>query len=117
MPFDSSFDSVFQYVIKPIVEGLGHKCIRVDNIFQVGSILKDIYESIRNADYIIADISLPNPNVYYELGFAHALNKKVILITKQIESLPFDLKHERVIKYEDSIRGTENLKSSLLKFI
>jgi nucleoside 2-deoxyribosyltransferase len=80
-------------------------------------IIKDILQAIRKADYIIADLSQPNPNVYYEMGFAHALRKPVILITRNLESLPFDLRHQRVIIYQDSAQGAEALRDALKKYI
>jgi hypothetical protein len=117
MPFDSRFDGIWKAVIKPTVEGLNHKCIRGDDIFTTGSVLEDIFKQIKSADYVIADISIPNPNVYYELGYSHALDKKVILITQDISLLPFDLKHQRILIYTDSAQGAEDLKINLKKFI
>jgi hypothetical protein len=58
-----------------------------------------------------------NPNVFYELGLAHALNKEVILLTQDINDVPFDLRHFRIIVYQDSISGADKLKSTLKDFI
>lgn len=48
---------------------------------------------------LIAELTLRNPNVYYELGIAHALKKPVVLVCSNEEDVPFDLKHIRVIYY------------------
>lgn len=63
------------------------------------SILQDIVIGIGNADVIIADVTGLNPNVFYELGLCHALDKKVILITQDISELPFDIRSYRVDEY------------------
>jgi len=117
MAFDPRFQGIWEHVIKPTVEGLGDKCIRADDFFTVGSILQDIFNSINNSDYIIAELTIHNPNVYYELGYSHALNKKVILLTQDISTLPFDLRHQRVIVYSDNASGISKLKTDLTNFI
>ncbi len=81
MPFGDKFNGIWKNVIKPSVEECGDICVRSDNIFNAGVIINDIIKCIRSADYLIAELTNKNPNVYYELGFAHASNKPVILIT------------------------------------
>jgi hypothetical protein len=67
---------------------------------------------IVEADLVVADLTDGNPNVYYELGLAHALRKRVILLTQEAAALPFDLRAYRVVEYDthfariDSARGT-----------
>ncbi len=117
MPFEKKFDGIWSTVIKHTVEELGDVCKRADDFFTVGSVLNDIFSSIKSADYIIADLTIHNPNVYYELGYSHALNKKVILITQNILSLPFDLKNQRTILYQDTASGAVKLKTDLTNFI
>lgn len=117
MPFADRFSGIWQFVIKTTVEDLGDTCLRVDDFFTTGSILNDIFRSIEISDYIIADLTLPNPNVYYELGYSHALHKKVILITQDITSLPFDLRQQRVITYQDTALGATKLRGDLINFI
>ena len=63
------------------------------------NILKDIVEGIYQADVVIADLTGLNPNVFYELGLSHAMNKKVIIITQNIVELPFDIKSYRANEY------------------
>lgn len=81
---------------------------RVDEqIFQEG-ILDRIYRQIESADIIIADMSGQNPNVFYEVGYAHAKEKLCVLMTKDANDIPFDLKHHRHIVYGESIQGLRN---------
>lgn len=64
------------------------------------NILADIIPPIFNADIVIADLTGLNPNVMYELGIAHSLGKKTIIITRDdLGKLPFDLKQYRAKDY------------------
>jgi hypothetical protein len=74
------------------------------------SILERIYNQIAKADIIVSDMTGQNSNVFYETGYAHALGKCTILLTKRADDIPFDLKHAPHIVYGDSIAG---LKSDL----
>lgn len=74
--------------------------------------LDRIYNQIEAADIIIADMSNKNPNVFYELGFAHGMDKLCILLTSDANDIPFDLKHHRHIVYGKSITF---LKDELIK--
>jgi nucleoside 2-deoxyribosyltransferase len=117
MPFEEKFNGIWKHVIKPTVEDTGDECLRADDIFAPGSIIEDVIHAIHEANYIIADVSEQNPNVYYELGFAHAIEKPVILLTSDISKLPFDIKQQRVIKYSDTAAGAADLKQSLKKYL
>jgi hypothetical protein len=76
------------------------KCERADAKILTMPILEKIVDYIKKSDLLIADCSGRNSNVFYELGIAHALNKKVILITKDpISDAPSDVKHFEFIPY------------------
>lgn len=103
MPFSEDLEDVYHLGIAETASKLKYTCERVDQIEFVGPILDKIYDSIRNSQIIIAEVSSQNANVYYELGYANALNKHVILITKNIEEAAFDVGHFNHIIY-NSIR-------------
>ncbi len=110
MPFDDAFNDTYKLGIKETAAQLDISAERVDEqIFQEG-ILERIYRQIDVSDLIIADMSGQNPNVFYEVGYAHAKEKLCILMTKNADDIPFDLKHHRHIVYGESISG---LKESL----
>lgn len=113
MPFSPDLDDIYHLGIHETAKILNCPCERVDEIEFVGSILDKIYNSIVNSKIIIAEVSSTNPNVYYELGYAHALNKPVILITKDISSTPFDLHNYNHIVYNNIVDLREKLKSRL----
>jgi hypothetical protein len=117
MPFAPVFDGVWKNVIRPTVEAFGHRCVRGDDVFAPGSVMEDLFRSIQEADYLVADLTGRNANVFYELGYAHALKKPVVLLTQNVSEVPFDLRIQRFIAYTDSMAGGAALQAALKKFI
>jgi len=77
--------------------------VRADNeIFGTGKIMDQIWSGIHSAKVLVAELTNRNPNVFYELGLAHALQKPVVLVSSNEVDVPFDLKHIRVIYYDVS---------------
>jgi len=105
MPFDPEFDRIFSDLIKPALEEVGYDVKRADSIVSAQNILKDVVRGIAEADLVIADLTSINPNVFYELGIAHTMQKLTVLLAQSIEDVPFDLRSYRVIPY--SIRFDE----------
>jgi nucleoside 2-deoxyribosyltransferase len=103
MPFAESFGDIYEVGIKQACRDAGAYCERVDEQIFVESILERVYNQIAKADVIIAEMTGRNPNVFYEVGYAHALNKQVILLTQNAEDIPFDLKHYPHIVYGGKI--------------
>jgi hypothetical protein len=103
MPFDNLFDDVYKLGIKATCEDMNTYCERVDEQIFEENILDRIYNQISKADIVIADLTGKNPNVFYETGYAHALGKKVVLLTQKAEDIPFDLKHYSHIIYDGKI--------------
>jgi len=62
--------------------------------------MDQVWSGINNAKVLVAELTKRNPNVFYELGLAHALKKPVVLVSSNEEDVPFDLKHIRVIYYD-----------------
>src|SRR5262245_57473003 len=114
MPFKEDFDDIYSYGIKDAVIESGAYCERVDEQMYEGTILQRIYNQIAKANIIVSDMTEKNPNVFYETGYAHALNKRVILLTQKLEDIPFDLKSYPHIVYE---RKISKLKQDLSKWI
>ncbi|HRC90126.1 MAG TPA: hypothetical protein PK910_08935 [Bacteroidales bacterium] len=117
MPFTDKLNPIYDSIIKPVIKDLKLECLRADEIFTSKPIIEDIWDNVKKARFLIADLTERNPNVFYELGLAHALNKEVILLTQDINDVPFDLRHFRIIVYQDSISGADKLKSTLKDFI
>lgn len=100
MPFNPNFNSIYGTLIKPVAEKFGLTVLRADDIYSPGSITEQIRAAIQQARLCIADVSDRNPNVLYEVGIAHSLGKPTVLLTKQMNDVPFDLKSIRVIGYD-----------------
>ena len=64
--------------------------------------IDQIWRGINKAKVLVAELTTKNPNVFYELGLAHALRKPVILISSNQDDVPFDLRHIRVILYDQA---------------
>lgn len=101
MPFKPELHYFFLYLREHIERTHRLKCERADDQVLTIPILDKILGSIRAADLIIADCTGRNPNVFYEIGMAHAYEKKVILITSdEIRDTPSDIRHYEFIKYD-----------------
>ena len=105
MPFSLEMQPIFQNHVKVITEELHLSCKRADDLFTNGMIINEIWSSIYFSSIIIADCTGRNPNVFYEIGIAHTLGKETILITQSMEDIPFDVRHLRIIKYDNNLQG------------
>ncbi len=101
MPFHSSFKEYFR-TVRGVCASLELKCIRGDEEYRTAEVFRDILVHIARAKIIIANIDGRNPNVFYELGIAHALGKHVLMTTQNIANAPFDIRSKRVLVYKDS---------------
>lgn len=101
MPFSKKFNDLYNLGIRPACEEAGAYCQRVSEQIYEGKIIDRIYNQIATADFIVAVMTGKNPNVFYEVGYAHALNKRVILTTNKVKDIPFDLASYPHIEYSD----------------
>lgn len=100
MPFGAWFDRYYQEIYVPAIKEAGFEPVRADELFTTGSVVEQIWEQIEKAKLLLADLSGKDPNVFYELGLAHAAKKPVVFTASQVDDVPFDLRHLRVIIYE-----------------
>lgn len=121
MPFTLEWsDRVWRRHIKPSITRIPHEpaliCLRADDLAG-HDVMVDVLENIIKSSVVVADTTGRNPNVFYELGLAHALGKRVILITQDVSDIPFDLQRFRHIVYADNSEGCEKLESHLARFV
>ena len=69
--------------------------------------------SVYHSTVVVCDLTGRNPNVFYELGIAHALGKDVIPITQNTNDIPFDIQHHRYILYLNNSEGRSELRGKL----
>lgn len=99
MPFARKFEPIHRKIKELVINGHNLRCIRADDIMSAGIVIEEIWEKIQEAQVIIADTTGTNPNVFYEIGLAHAIGKDPIIISQTMDDIPFDLRHRRIIIY------------------
>ena len=103
MPFGGWFDDYYTKIYKPAIEGAGLEAKRADDLYRPSTIVHDIWSFTKRSKLVLADLSGKNPNVFYELGLAHALAKPAILVVENMDDVPFDLRALRVISYDKNL--------------
>jgi len=104
MPFGMkegiNFNKVYEDFIKPTLEEEGFDVFRADEEIKAGNIRTDMFQELLLADLVVADLSIDNPNVWYELGVRHALRARgVIQINCQRDYMPFDVYTDHALRY------------------
>ena len=103
MAFSGSVGGYYSLIYEPAIQKAGLRPIRADtDIFGTGKIIDQIWRGINGSKVLVAELTERNPNVFYELGLAHALDKPVVLVCSRTneQDVPFDLQHIRVIYYD-----------------
>src|ERR1700730_5134373 len=114
MPFGPPFDRYYRRIFIPAIEAAGLAPMRTDSIFSPNTIMADVWRCTKAAAVALADVTGKNPNVFYELGLAHAVGKPVVIITNDLDDVPFDLKGLRIIEYnKDDEDWGETLKATI----
>ena len=105
-PFDNDkFDQRFTDIFEPAIKAAGLDPYRVDRDPTVTIPIERIEEGIKSAKICFAEITLDNPNVWYELGFAFASGKDVVMVTEERQKFPFDIQHRHVINYKTTSKS------------
>ncbi len=118
MQFSKEYDALYNDVISPICDSYGYDVLRADDVYNSGLIINDIITLIKNSSLVIADITPNNPNVYYELGYAHGIGKQTILLSdKSRDKLPFDISPFRLLFYDNTIAGKVAVEAALKKHL
>lgn len=103
MPFGGWLDTYYHSIYSPAIRDAGLDPHRADDLFRPSTIVNDIWEYTKKCKVVLADLTQRNPNVFYELGLAHALAKPAILIAETMEEIPFDLRALRIIVYDKNL--------------
>src|SRR5262245_57335771 len=115
MPFSEERKEVYKHGIAPACERAGFKAVRVDELKGHFNINRKIIEHIFASDAVIAEITDKNPNVFYEMGVAHAIGNKTIMIAQNAKELPFDISNYRCIIYKQSVDGLQQLQAEIVE--
>jgi hypothetical protein len=117
MQFAEPFHTFYREVIQKQADAAGFDVVRIDEKAGPGIIFQDIQREIEQAEVVIAEITPANPNVFYELGYAHALGKPTILLAQREAELPFDIRSFRVVFYNDTIGGKVDVERNLRRHL
>lgn len=116
MPFGEPWSDGVAAIVKDVMQESGITMSRADEMHG-HSINEDIWKAILSSEYIIADVTGRNANVYYELGVCHTVGKKTIILTQKIEDIPFDTKHLRHVVYSNDISGFNSIRKGIKGFL
>ncbi|MHC4118123.1 MAG: hypothetical protein ACYSWO_11515 [Planctomycetota bacterium] len=113
MPFRDPFGLYYRTIFIPAIKAAKLEPVRADDLFRPSPIVADIWKMVQDADVLLAELTTKNANVFYELGLAHAIGKPVVLVSEEMDDVPFDLQQLRVLNYnkEDPIWGPKLSKS------
>ncbi|MBT5872916.1 MAG: hypothetical protein HOH43_05805 [Candidatus Latescibacteria bacterium] len=117
MQFTAPYNELYNDVITPVCNGLGFDVVRADDVTGPGLIIADITRQISESAAVIADITPDNPNVFWEVGYAHALQKPTVLVAERERNLPFDVSPFRTLFYENTIAGKARIEDGLRQHI
>ncbi|PKL78636.1 MAG: hypothetical protein CVV25_11035 [Ignavibacteriae bacterium HGW-Ignavibacteriae-4] len=120
-PFDNDkFDKRFEDIFKPAIQNAGLEPYRIDKDLSVRIMIDEIEQNISDSVICFAEITSDNPNVWYELGFAFAKNKDVVMICsdERNDKFPFDIQHRHIIKYSTNSKSDfEDLEDTITRKI
>ncbi len=114
MPFKKEFDVVHE-TIRGAVDDAGLISVRVDDIWGHDHVMGDVLSALWESQIVIADLTGRNPNVFYEVGLAHALPRKTVLLTQNAGDVPFDLQPIRYLMYGLGSSERQKLRGDLSK--
>ncbi len=110
------FDSIYNDLIRPAGHRIGWQVTRIDEVVRPGPISDQYLRRLFEAPVVIADVSMPNSNVFYELGIRHSISTGLTLLTAlEGTSLPFDIAHLRVIFYD--YQKLEESQEKIIEFL
>ena len=115
-PFSREFDQRYRDVYQRALEDAGLEPYRVDQDPSAEKIIETIEDQIRKARLCLADITTDNPNVWYELGYAFAVGRSVIMVCSRERAgkYPFDIQHRNIIEYTlDSLSAYDTLREQI----
>jgi nucleoside 2-deoxyribosyltransferase len=108
-PFDGGvFDKRYEDIFAPAIKDSGFEPYRVDKDPSVSIPINEIETGIKNSDVCFAEITTNNPNVWFELGYAIAIHKDVVLVVcsnERKDKYPFDIQHRSIIEYKSESKS------------
>lgn len=107
------WNNFYDVVIKETIKQAGMEPLRADGIPGAKPLLERLWEGIQEAEIIVADLTGQSPNVMFELGLAHVIGKRILILTMDPEDFPVDLGHFVQIRYSVDWQGSFQLQQQL----
>jgi hypothetical protein len=111
-PDDPALDDIKDAIVEAC-QGFGLQAERIDDVQNTAKVTDTMIECLRKAEVVIADLTHNRPNCFYEAGYAHGLDKKIIFLARKDTDLHFDIKDYPVIFYDNMKRLREQLSDRL----
>jgi CheY-like chemotaxis protein len=116
MPFnDPIFDNWYQTTLTPWLREAGYEIKRMDEISTTRAINSELLQKIRESHFVVLYAPKTNPNIYFEAGYATALNKYLLLFSPNVDELPFDIRTNRCFPVVQS--DNQEIKKDFLRFM
>lgn len=117
MQFSAKYRRLYKEVIQPAAKKAGIDAYNAGEVLRPGVILDDIARGISDCQIVVAEVTPLNANVFYELGFAHAVGKPTVLVARRGRKLPFDVSIHRCVFYDDTPQGRLKARIALSKHL
>jgi CheY-like chemotaxis protein len=114
MPFSGRLDALYETAVVPAVQELGYQCARMDEVIHSRESYAELVEHLKTCKLVICLADDANPNVYYEVGYAHSLAKEVLIVAERLDELRFDIRGRYAIAYG---RNPEVVRTELVERI
>src|SRR5689334_17237579 len=117
---DINFDEVERLLIAPALKRVGAEGGTTIDIIEAGNIRTDMFRRLLTADLVVADLSIHNANVFYELGIRHALrDRSTFMLRCRADAFPFDLQTDRYLEYnkDDPAARLDDLATALRRTV
>ena len=115
MPFAQKFIDVYIIGIREVAETMKLIVERADDIEHNDEIVGVIQDKIRSCDIVVADLTDSNANVFYEVGYAHGVERATILICEEGGNIPFDVKSKNIILYPSIVELRPRLRNRIIE--
>jgi hypothetical protein len=105
MPLSAALNLFYHDRIKRILQSQGLSAVRGDEFSTLNPVITDVWGAIIHCKFVVADCTGRDPNVFYEIGIAHTLGKRILLISQNRDDVPFNINSSPYLTYELSLGG------------
>ncbi|MEM7372172.1 MAG: hypothetical protein AAF587_26375 [Bacteroidota bacterium] len=116
MPLEAYWSETLWVHIQQTLKTIGWNSTRAEALYSK-EVLETNWSNLNTVELVIADLTYKHPDVFYKIGIAHTLGKKVILITQHPRDLPGDFRRFPHIVYDNNIHGLQRLAERIIELV